>query len=305
MDPDWLKLAGWTLISISFSTATRYNAAAQLYLGVEMVREAVEAFIAGEEWSKAKKVARELEPRLEAFVDEQYKQSLRTKGNAKDLEDVDLISALDMYVEQGNWSKAIATASGHGPEVLHKYVAMHATQLIREGNPQSALQLYTKHGAPPYQANFNIYKRIGVDLFSAKQLDTGEAYSTWAELRDLYLGLLESLAERSSNRNCKLNIYIGQTFLLPRSPDSQQEFSTLLLIAHHYAARTATAPHQQLAEISTKILVSLLRHTDLIPADKVGVALQWFLLLSELPRRSTRQALLVRLLDGKIWPLSS
>ena len=233
-----------------------------------MVREAVEAFIAGEEWSKAKKVARELEPRLEAFVDEQYKQSLRTKGNAKDLEDVDLISALDMYVEQGNWSKAIATASGHGPEVLHKYVAMHATQLIREGNPHTALQLYTKHGAPPYQANFNIYKRIGVDLFSAKQLDTAEAYSTWAELRDLYLGLLESLAERYQVV-FELK-YIG-LFLL-RSPDSQQEFSTLLLIAHHYAARTATAPHSQLAEISTKILVSLLRHTDLIPADKVGAA---------------------------------
>ena len=270
-----------------------------------MVREAVEAFIAGEEWSKAKKVARELEPRLEAFVDEQYKQSLRTKGNAKDLEDVDLISALDMYVEQGNWSKAIATASGHGPEVLHKYVAMHATQLIREGNPQSALQLYTKHGAPPYQANFNIYKRIGVDLFSAKQLDTGEAYSTWAELRDLYLGLLESLAERSSNRNCKLNIYIGQTFLLPRSPDSQQEFSTLLLIAHHYAARTATAPHQQLAEISTKILVSLLRHTDLIPADKVNALSRSFCLFYDFPRHSTRQDQLVRLLDGRTWPSSS
>ena len=190
-----------------FSTgATRYNAAAQLYLGVEMVREAVEAFIAGEEWSKAKKVARELEPRLEAFVDEQYKQSLRTKGNAKDLEDVDLISALDMYVEQGNWSKAIATASGHGPEVLHKYVAMHATQLIREGNPQAALQLYTKHGAPPYQANFNIYKRIGVDLFSSKQLDNAEAYNTWAELRDLYLGLLESLAERYLDMSCILEL---------------------------------------------------------------------------------------------------
>ena len=199
-----MKLAGWILENVFFSTATRYNAAAQLYLGVEMVREAVEAFIAGEEWSKAKKVARELEPRLEAFVDEQYKQSLRTKGNAKDLEDVDLISALDMYVEQGNWSKAIATASGHGPEVLHKYVAMHATQLIREGNPQTALQLYTKHGAPPYQANFNIYKRIGVDLFSAKQLDTADAYNTWAELRDLYLGLLESLAERYLRCLCNL-----------------------------------------------------------------------------------------------------
>ena len=112
-----------------------------------------------------------------------------------------------MYVEQGNWSKAIATASGHGPEVLHKYVAMHATQLIREGNPQAALQLYTKHGAPPYQANFNIYKRIGVDLFSAKQLDTAETYNTWAELRDLYLGLLESLAERYWDMSLHLGIF--------------------------------------------------------------------------------------------------
>ena len=183
-------------IQVPPTVVTRYNAAAQLYLGVEMVREAVEAFIAGEEWSKAKKVARELEPRLEAFVDEQYKQSLKTKGNPEELADIDVIAAIDMYVEQGNWSKAIATASGHGPELLHKYVAMNATQLIREGNPKAALQLYTKHGAPPYQANFNIYKRIGVDLFSAKQLDTAEAYNIWAELRDLYLGLLESLAER-------------------------------------------------------------------------------------------------------------
>ena len=82
-----------------------------------MVREAVEAFISGEEWAKAKKVARELEPRLEALVDEKYKHNLRNKGNAEQLADVDLISALDMYVEQGNFSKAIATASGHGPEV--------------------------------------------------------------------------------------------------------------------------------------------------------------------------------------------
>ena len=44
-------------------------------------------------------------------------------------------------------------------------------------------------------------------------------------------------------------------------------------LKNHHPARTATAPHQQLTEISTKILVSLLRHTDLIPADKVGLLL--------------------------------
>ena len=273
----------------------RYNAAAQLYLGVEMVREAVEAFITGEEWSKAKKVARELEPRLEAFVEEKYKLSLRRKGNVDEMADVDVISAIDMYVEQGNWSKAIATAQGHGPELLHKVVAMQATSLIKEGHPESALQLYTKHGTPPYQANFNIYKRIGVDLFSSPRMDNAESYGTWAALRDLYLGLVEGLSERASA--------------------GHQEFSLLLLISHHYAtrclhptsslllSREATVPHKQLAEISTKILVSLLRHTDIIPADKVQGSLT--LPPHSSVRPSTRRALPARPWAGRTWPLSS
>lgn len=37
--------------------------AAQLYLGVDMIKEAIDALIAIEEWQKALKIARELEPR--------------------------------------------------------------------------------------------------------------------------------------------------------------------------------------------------------------------------------------------------
>ena len=137
----------------------RHNNAAQLYLGVEMVREAIDAFISGEEWSKAKKVAKELEPRLEGYVDEKYKNFLKNEGKAEQLANVDLISALDMYVEQGNWNKALNTASNHGPEVLHKYVAIYATQMIKNGQPENALDLYKQYGTPPYAANYNIYKR--------------------------------------------------------------------------------------------------------------------------------------------------
>ena len=37
--------------------------AAEMYLKVDLIKEAIDAFIAGEEWNKAKKVAKELEPR--------------------------------------------------------------------------------------------------------------------------------------------------------------------------------------------------------------------------------------------------
>ena len=228
----------------------KFSAAAQLYLGVEMVREAIDAFISGEEWAKAKKVAKELEPRLEGYVDEKYKYFLKNEGKAEQLANVDIISALDMYVEQGNWNKAISTASNHGPEVLHKYVAMYATQMIKDRQPENALDLYKQYGTPPYPANFNIYKRIGIDLFSSENMSTGNSYQIWASLRDMYFGLVENLSSTNSG---------GQAL---------EEFNLLLLISHYYAMRSATVQHKQLEEISTKVAISLLRHSDVIPADK-------------------------------------
>lgn len=37
--------------------------AAELYLNLDLIREAIDAFIEGEEWNKAKRVAKELDPR--------------------------------------------------------------------------------------------------------------------------------------------------------------------------------------------------------------------------------------------------
>lgn len=37
--------------------------AAELYLNVDLIKDAIDMFIAAEEWNKAKRVAKELEPR--------------------------------------------------------------------------------------------------------------------------------------------------------------------------------------------------------------------------------------------------
>jgi intraflagellar transport protein 172 len=41
----------------------QHAAAAQMFLGVDMVREAVDALIAAGEWGKAKRIAQQLEPK--------------------------------------------------------------------------------------------------------------------------------------------------------------------------------------------------------------------------------------------------
>ena len=47
-----------------------------------------------------------------------------------------------------------------------------------------------------------------------------------------------------------------------------EEFQKMLLIAHYYAIRSAGLGHKSLESVAAKLSVSLLRHTDIIPADK-------------------------------------
>ena len=66
-------------------------------------------------------------------------------------------------VGQGNFERAIETAGEHGPELKHKYVALQATNFIRDGKTLDALKLYRRHSAPPYeQASISIWVRSGL-----------------------------------------------------------------------------------------------------------------------------------------------
>uniref|UniRef100_A0A2K6MV73 Intraflagellar transport protein 172 homolog n=1 Tax=Rhinopithecus bieti TaxID=61621 RepID=A0A2K6MV73_RHIBE len=229
----------------------KHSAAAELYLNLDLVKEAIDAFIEGEEWNKAKRVAKELDPRYEDYVDEHYKEFLKNQGKVDSLVGVDVIAALDLYVEQGQWDKCIETATKQNYKILHKYVALYATHLIREGNSAQALVLYVQHGAPANPQNFNIYKRIFTDMVSSPGTNCAEAYHSWADLRDVLFNLCENLV-KSSEAN---------------SP-AHEEFKTMLLIAHYYATRSAAQSVKQLETVAARLSVSLLRHTQLLPVDK-------------------------------------
>ena len=86
------------------------NAAAELYLKIDLVKECVDAFISAEEWGKAKKVAEQLEPNLVPYVEECYKQSLHKSGDINAVADYDAIAALDIYANNGQWEECIRLA---------------------------------------------------------------------------------------------------------------------------------------------------------------------------------------------------
>ncbi|XP_033644927.1 intraflagellar transport protein 172 homolog [Asterias rubens] len=229
----------------------KYKEAAEMYLTVDMIKEAIDILMEGGEWSKAKKVAKELEPRYESYVDTKYKEHLKNEGQAESLIGVDVIAALDMYAGRGEWDKCIETAEKQGFKVLHKYVALYATHLIKENRIQKALDLYVQHGAPANPQNYNIYKRIVVEMLANPDMNQASAYRNWADLRDVLLNLCEDLTKSSDSNSAQ-----------------HTEFESMLTICHYCATRSTCMGTQNLEGLAAKLSISLLRHTDIVPADK-------------------------------------
>lgn len=62
--------------------------AAQLYLSVDLIKEAIDALTVTEEWNKARKIAKELGPAYENYVESKYKDRLLQEGDVEQLADV-------------------------------------------------------------------------------------------------------------------------------------------------------------------------------------------------------------------------
>lgn len=91
-------------------------------------------------------------------------------------------------------------------------------------------------------------------FFDTMKLDnftSREHYNEWAKLREVLLNLNQNLAKSGERESTEHNF-----------------FKKLLLIAHYNTMRISCINNEQLDSVAAKLSISLLRHTDLIPADK-------------------------------------
>lgn len=226
---------------------SQFGPAAQLYLAAEMPKEAVDVFIQSENWGKARRLAKEINSQLLTYVETQQKSRLRMENNVEQLADIDIIGALDLLAEQGQWTRCIEKAKQHSSVVMHKYLALYATQLIRDNECVEALAAYMKYGAPPLQQNFNIYNRIAVECISLREAD---GINVWKDLRSFLFNLTQSI---------KLSDAVI---------DGLDRFEELLLVVHYYVTRATCREISSLKVLAVKISVALLRYTEIIPVDK-------------------------------------
>lgn len=173
------------------------NQAAEQYLQVELHKEAVEAFIAGKQWEKAKKLAIEVDPQLAKHVDALYKRHLVERGNAKDLINVDVTAALDLFVERNQWEECFVEAQKHGPLVLHSYLAKYAAQMIQTNRAELAAHAYKQYGAIAVPQNLKIYKALFYRMLRVDSLKH-DNYPKWADVRDVLLDVFENMNSSAS-----------------------------------------------------------------------------------------------------------
>lgn len=228
----------------------RQEAAADLYIGADMIKDAIDACMEGKVWHKARQLANEYLPDYAGAVEERYVSSLQDGGSTRDAErlaEVDVGAGLDMYVRQGDWGTVMSKAEAEGGKVLEKYAAVYAAKLCKDQRPFDAIAIFVKHGAPANESNFNTYRRI-IHL-AVNDHDT-ISYKQWAELRDLFFNVSVALRRKGDD-------------------GTADEFAKYTMIIHYTALRAACDNVKgQMSEIGCKLAMALLRHTEIVPADR-------------------------------------
>ncbi|XP_014206099.1 intraflagellar transport protein 172 homolog [Copidosoma floridanum] len=229
------------------TTAGEHGLAAQVFLQADRFKEAVNALVACGDWTKAKRVVRELAPELGPYLEDLYRETMIREGQLENLARVDADAAIEILAKNGQWAQVFEMARTQGATALHKYVAQRAAQLIKADSVAEALQLYVEHEAPTLTQNYNLYFHLSERVLNAPE--TSAEYAYLAKLRDILLGLVRSVEDPTVSVSSK--------------------FDRLLKATHYSSVRCASRTAlPALSGVVLKTSVALLRYTDVLLADR-------------------------------------
>lgn len=234
---------------------SRFEAAAELYESIEAAREAVNCYIAGEVWDKAKILAQQQCPDMIRVVEERYKTDLVSKGDGDELirRTGDVDSALDMYARNGDWAKCLQLAEKQSPKMMPHYLVQYCKILANDGKILEACQTLVRYGPPTEQSNFQLYKVVTHELLATA--DPAGANT----LRDMLLRLLTTGL---------VSVPPSPKALTEDKAPACVEFHKSLLSAHLQTIRGKVREAQISPDLVSKISISLCRYCNEFPVDR-------------------------------------
>ncbi|TPX67270.1 hypothetical protein SpCBS45565_g03981 [Spizellomyces sp. 'palustris'] len=224
----------------------RYEAAADLFAGMEMYKDAIDSYMLAGLWDRAKEML-EYAPKYADYVENAYVAHLKSTGHAEDLVNVDVLAALDMYAQRGEWDKCLETASSQGPDALNKYLVSYCATLIMQKKYDSAVAAISKYDVPFSSTNFDLYTRLSREIFQSGSTETISA------LREMLFKLVHGMS-------------------VSPQPGIPPEFETYLFISHLITMKHYCTKKRDLLYFAAKQAISTLRYTKYVPADRAFYA---------------------------------
>ena len=240
----------------------RWDAAGELFRDLGQPDRASDCFVRAGAWAKAKEAARGGPPALLAAVEAAHKKSIVAAGNADAMAAVGATeAALSAYSASGQWEKLFETASKAGASTLAKYLYPRMAELLAEegggasgGGASGAqglqvLALLERYGAPPEPSVLPLYRRLVAAIFAPDKAPSPTP-AALLSLRDVLYKLVGAL-RKSGGAATKAAL-----------PGYER-----LLLAVHYASVRCKLKELGLGSLAAQASASLLRFTDLVPAD--------------------------------------
>jgi len=156
--------------------------------------------------------------------------------------------------QRGDWERCLEVAQSLGQEGLERYVTMHTTALLKQGQPEEAVHVFCKHATPV--GNLPVYKQVAKEVLGRNRSTTA-LEGTWLpavrELREVLYKLWSAIRAAPDVDRADLN-----------------DIERLLHCAHflclHAAVKGKGGP---MAELEQKLATALVRYCDILPADMV------------------------------------
>ena len=228
----------------------KWDAAGDLLQDSENYKEAIDAYLSGKLFDKAKRVAREYAPQYKDYTHNAHSRHLRETGDADEAKQAgELDVAIQMYAKKKDWDNLFATAAKAGSDTLGQYMFPYLEDALGEGRVGEVVQRLKEYGAPPSVSKLYLYQRITEQLFGGNIRHCCNE-DTILNARDVFYKLISALRKQSKG-----------------NASTMKEFEKLLLVVHYSSVRIM-ARRYGLKELVATLSLTLLRFTDIIPPDR-------------------------------------
>ena len=228
----------------------KYDSAADVYERIGDYQKAIEIFLTGEQYDKARQVAGSVNPRSEQerwlqIIDNKERQYKMDHGGEDDMAEAGDIQGIEALFNKGKYEQCLMYAERQGGDVLNGFLERYAKMLVQNGDWSGTANTMNKYGCPPSNNLFAVYKTVALEILAASNANELTACK----------GMLQRLVDN-------LSLSYDQDNPIYR------EFNEYLLINHYLLLKMECESNPGTSGVYCRLCISLLRYTKIIRADK-------------------------------------